>query len=69
MSALATLPLVVESTNIVRRRVFQLSSADEIPDVLMLLKREKFTGCVTVNVAQGTCNTVAVEEKSSLSPL
>jgi hypothetical protein len=44
---------ITEKQEIVRKRVFDVSSLDEVADVLEVLKRERFVGAVRFNVGPG----------------
>jgi len=40
---------------------------EEIREIMDLVRREKFTGSVAINVSQGTTGSVTLEERAHLS--
>ena len=53
-----------ESRTVVRKRLFSLKGG--VPELMELLRVERITGKVTVNLAQGGISSVEVEENLKL---
>lgn len=52
---------------VVRNRTFGANNTTDVCDILARLYAEKFTGKVTINMAQGSCRDTTVEDRAALS--
>lgn len=53
---------------VLRKRTFEVRTADEVKRILDALHAERYTGPVMIDMAQGGVRNVTAEDRAALSP-